>query len=240
MRYSANLNIIIKAIEKVASCILRDFVELENLQASTSSASKFSGACYNKVKKILIEDLTKMRPDYNIFFTDGEKIINKEDAEYRYVIHPIDGLANLTRANPNFTSAISLEHIDQSGNSQPISVAINKLVSGELYYCEKGFGAYLNNRRIRVSKRSTSDVFLIGGEDQSLLNKENLSEFGIKTFSYRSHGSRTLEIGYFSSAKLDGVVFKNWRSENLKPFLLLAKEAGAKILEKEKSIWLLN
>ena len=70
MRYSANLNIIIKAIEKAAGRMPRDFIELENLQSNPISATKFANACYNKVKQTLAEDLLRFRPEYNLIFSD--------------------------------------------------------------------------------------------------------------------------------------------------------------------------
>ncbi|MFM7557993.1 MAG: hypothetical protein ACKO46_05460, partial [Alphaproteobacteria bacterium] len=66
MRFSANLNIIIKAIEKASIHISRDFVELENLQSNPASCSKFAISSYNRVKQILIEDFAKFRHDFNI------------------------------------------------------------------------------------------------------------------------------------------------------------------------------
>ena len=65
---SANLNIIIKSLEKSTMHVARDFSELENLQSNPASAAKFADACARKIKKLLIDDLTKIRPQYNIFF----------------------------------------------------------------------------------------------------------------------------------------------------------------------------
>ncbi len=226
MRYSANLNVIIKAIEKATMRTPRDFIELENLQTNPASANKFSNACYNRIKEVLAEDLLKFRADYNLIFSDGQKLIQKKDAEYSYIILPIDGLNNLTRSNPDFTVALALEHLNSSGQKEVISVAINKVVGGELYYCEKGFGAYLNNRRLRVSRRSGNDV-VFSCEENSLTNKN---------FSNRSYGCKSLEIAYLAASRLDATIFKNENYEFLKPFLLLVKEAGGKIFESEKFI----
>jgi len=226
MRYSANLNVIIKAIEKATAHMSRDFIELENLQTNPASANKFANSCYNKVKQILADDLSKMRPDYNIIFADGQKIIRSKDAEYSFVIFPIDGMNNLTRSNPDFTVAVALEHLNQNGQTESISVAISKIVGGELYYCEKGFGSYANNRRLRVSKRLGSDL-IAASEEQSFLPE---------AASMRSYGCRTLEVAYVSSSRLEKAFFKNQNLELLKPFLLLVREAGGKISEEEKFI----
>lgn len=236
MRYSANLNIILKAIEKATARISRDFIELENLQTNPASAIKFANASYAKIKEILIEDLSKVRPEYNIIFADGQKIINKEAAEYNFIIYPIDGINNLVRAIPDFTIAIALEHVNKDGVSESISVAINKIIGNELYYCEKGFGAFLNNRKIKTSKRTVEETPLICLDDYSYFDQDLKKSLNLKSFSLRSYGCRTLEIAYLASAKFDLAFFKNWNYEYLKPFTLLVREANGKIFEKEKFI----
>jgi fructose-1,6-bisphosphatase/inositol monophosphatase family enzyme len=224
MRYSANLNVILKAIEKATVHMPRDFTELEHLQSNPATAEKFAAACYRKVKKVLIDDLSKIRPEYNLIFADGEKLIRSENAEYSYIIFPIDGFSNLMRSNPDFTVAVALEHKNKNGEKEGISVAISKIFGGELYYCEKGFGAYLNNRRIRVSKRTSGEILSVNELEKSS----------------RNYGSRTLALSYLASCRIEKAIFSKENHELLKPFLLLVKEAGGRIVEDEKSISALN
>lgn len=233
MRYSANLNIIIKAIEKSIIRTPRDFMELENLQTSPNSANKFTNSCYNQIKKVLVDDFASFRSDFNIILADGQKISTNQNAEYSYIVFPIDGMTNLTRSNPDFTIAVALVHKNQDGKEESISVAVKKLIGGELYYCEKGFGAYLNNRRIRVSKRNAnSEDLVIAASNPQLFAKT----FPNKKFSNRSYGCKTMEISYLASARLDAVLFKNQNLELIKPFFLLVKEAGGKIIEEKDHI----
>jgi myo-inositol-1(or 4)-monophosphatase len=232
MRYSANLNVIIKAIEKATAHMSRDFNELEHLQSNPASSSRFATSCYNRVRQILTDDLSKFRPDYNLIFSDGQNIIRSKDAEYSYVIFPIDGFENLTRSNPDFTVAVALEHRSENGEKESISVAISKIFGSETYYCEKGFGAYMNNRRIRVSKRAGSDVPVIASEDQNMLTEK----MGDKKFSMRTYGCRTLDVAYIAASRLEMALFKKKNYELLRPFLLLVREAGGKTSEEEKFI----
>ena len=138
------------------------------------------------------------------------------------------------RSLPDFTVAIALEHIDSNQVSQPIAVAINKIVGNELYYCEKGFGAYLNNRRIRVSKRTVNDSPLICLNDQAILTDEIKESLKLKNYSLRQYGCSTLEIAYTAAAKLDLAFFRQSDFQYFKPFTLLIKEAGGKVIENEK------
>jgi myo-inositol-1(or 4)-monophosphatase len=226
MRFSANLNIIIKAIEKASNHISRDFVELENLQSNPASASKFTSASYNRVKQILIEDFAKFRPEFNIVFSDGQKISNQENSEYSLIIHVVDGIENLLRASTDFTVSIALIYHNVNGQSEAISVAISKIIGGELYYSEKGFGAYLNNRRIRVSKRINKAEMLTVCDDLKLAETLKIMP--------RNLGCKTLEIANLSSAKIEQIIYKKTNFEFFQPFFLLLKEAGGKVVEDEE------
>ncbi len=232
MRFSANLNIIIKAIEKASNHISRDFVELENLQSNPASASKFTSASYNRVKQILIEDFAKFRPEFNIVFSDGQKISNQENSEYSLIIHVVDGIENLLRASTDFTVSIALIYHNVNGQSEAISVAISKIIGGELYYSEKGFGAYLNNRRIRVSKRINKAEMLTVCDDLKLAETLKIMP--------RNLGCKTLEIANLSSAKIEQIIYKKTNFEFFQPFFLLLKEAGGKVIEDEEKYILSN
>lgn len=258
MRYSANLNIIIKAIEKASNHISRDFVELENLQSNPASSAKFATSCYNRIKQILIEDFTKFRPEFNIVFSDGQKITNHENSEYYLMIHAIDGIENLLRASSDFSISIALIY-KKNGKEEPVCLAISKIIGGELFYCEKGFGAYLNNRRIRTSKRQKSPKgdYLIACEDYNYFNKLTLAnqskiaksnglinnEESNKTqesprLSLRHIGCKTLEIGYFACARIEQVI--HYKSSWYEPFLLIVKEAGGRVTEDDNSYIISN
>jgi len=227
---SSNINIMIKSIEKATAHMSRDFIELENLQSNPATAGKFAQACYQRVKQVLIEDLAKFRPDHNLYFSDGQKVIRKENAEYSFNIMAVDGFENMMRSSPDFTICMALEH-NSAGKKEVIAVVILKVVGGELYYCEKGFGAFLNNRRIRVSKRTVGD-FVIAAEDASLVEGKN--------FSLRNYGCSSLSVAYVASSRLEKAVFKNQNTEFLKPLMLLVREAGGKISENEKAIIVSN
>jgi myo-inositol-1(or 4)-monophosphatase len=232
MRFSANLNIIIKAIEKASNHISRDFVELENLQSNPTSAAKFTSASYNRVKQVLIEDFAKFRPEFNIVFSDGQKISNQEDSEYSLIIHVVDGIENLLRASTDFTVSIALIYRGSNGQSEAISVAISKIIGGELYYSEKGFGAYLNNRRIRVSKRINKAEMLTVCDDIKLAETLKIMP--------RNLGCKTLEIANLASAKIEQIIYKKNNFEFYQPFFLLLKEAGGKVVEEDDKFILSN
>lgn len=234
MRYSNNLNIILKSIDKVSNYILRDFNELENLQSNSITAKKFTNSCYDKVKKIISEDLKKFKPDYNIIFSDDDKITSDE-SQYYFTVFAIDGISNLVRANSDFVVGIALSFGENYENSESIAVAIKNIVKNETFYCEKGFGSFFNNKRIKISSRQKDDIILTN-------SLESLAQIVNKKYnvSLRNYGSKILEIAYISSNKLDCLSFSKEKIKKFNFFLLLAKEAGIKFVENNNQLIMIN
>ncbi len=239
MRYSNNLNIMLKACEKGANYMLRDFFELGSLQSNSKTAKKFTNSSFQRVKKIITEDLIKFKPNFNYYFSDGDKIINDKNSQYHFVIFPINGLDNLQRANSDFVIAIALNYGVNFEESNPVAVVINKIIPNEVFYCEKGFGAFLNNKRIKISSKQKEDSILINNfDDFKSLNLQSQS-----TISARTYGSEILELTYLACNRLDLVSLGNASDSKLiLPFALIAIEAGAKKIEnyKENKIILAN
>ena len=227
MRFSNNLGLIIKIIEKVSNIYARDFIELENLQSSPISAAKFANSSYLKAKKTLFDELSFARPDYNLRFSDGEKVSRENNQGYEFNIVTIDGLENLSRANPNFTIAIALKK-----DQEVICLAIKKIIGSEIYSCEKNIGAYLNNRRIRIAKKSKNLPVILAGDNQ----KKITDKFSADKTTYLSLGSKLLEIAYLASNKIDHIFYEN--GQEIADFLLLIKEAGGSSKIEKSSIFI--
>ena len=148
------------------------------------------------------------------------------------IIHVVDGIENLLRASTDFTVSIALIYRNSNGQSEAISVAISKIIGGELYYSEKGFGAYLNNRRIRVSKRINKAEILTVCDDIKLAQDLKIMP--------RNLGCKTLEIANLASAKIEQIIYKKTNFEYFQPFFLLLKEAGGKVVEEDDKFILSN
>ena len=145
---SANLNLMIKACEKASKILIRDFGEIEKLQVSKKGPSDFVTNSDLKTEKIIIEELSKGRPDYSIISEEnGAK--NNKDSKNTWIIDPIDGTINFLHGVPHFATSIALKH-----NNEIVSGLIFDPIKDEMFYAEKNNGAYLNNKRIRVSKKN--------------------------------------------------------------------------------------
>ena len=144
---SANLNLMIKACEKASKILIRDFGEIEKLQVSRKGPMDFVTNSDLKTEKIIIEELKKGRPDYSII-SEENGIKKNKDKKNTWIIDPIDGTVNFLHGVPHFSISIALKREDEI-----ISGLIFDPIKDEMFYAEKNNGAYLNNKRIRVSKK---------------------------------------------------------------------------------------
>ena len=145
---SANLNIMEKACKKASKLLIRDFGEVEKLQVSKKGPGDFVTNSDKRTEKIIINELSLARPDYS--FLAEESGSSGKSNEFRWIIDPIDGTTNFLHGIPYFAISIGLEK-----NKEIICGMIFNPITNEMFYAEKGKGAYLNNSRIRVSSRKT-------------------------------------------------------------------------------------
>ena len=209
---SPNLNIMIKACEKASKILIRDFGELENLQVSIKGPKDFVTSADRKVEKTIINELSKKK--YSIISEEiGTKI--KEDESNFWIIDPIDGTTNFLHGVPHFCISIALAH-----KNEIISGVICDPIKNEIYYAEKNSGAFLNNQRIRVSKKSNLDECLFGS---------NLNGVKKVDLNLRISGSAALDLAYVACGKLDGFYQKDLNIWDIAAGIIIVEEAGGKI-----------
>ncbi len=213
---SANLNLMIKACEKASKILIRDFGELEKLQVSKKGPSDFVTNSDLKTEKIIIEELLKARPDYSIISEETGIKVNK-DKKNTWIIDPIDGTVNFLHGIPHFSTSIALKN----GN-EIISGLIFDPIKNEMFYAEKNNGAYLNNKRIRVSKKINIEecLFATSGKNEIQID-----------FSYRKSGSAALDMAYVACGRYDGYFQKNLHLWDIAAGIIIVKEAGGIINE---------
>jgi myo-inositol-1(or 4)-monophosphatase len=145
---SALMTVMTGAAQKAARALKRDFGEVEQLQVSRKGPSDFVTAADLKAEKTLMQELNKARPKFG-FLVEESGEIKGEDPRHRWIIDPIDGTTNFLHGIPHFAMSIALEM-----DGEIIAGLIYNPVVEEMYIAEKGKGAFLNDRRIRVSARS--------------------------------------------------------------------------------------
>ncbi|MDA9731372.1 inositol monophosphatase [Candidatus Pelagibacter sp.] len=208
---SANLNLMIKACERASKILIRDFGEIEKLQVSKKGPLDFVTNSDIKTEKIIIEELNKGRPDYSII-SEENGIKKNKDNKNTWIIDPIDGTVNFLHGVPHFAISIALKQ-----ENEIISGLIFDPIKDEMFYAEKNNGAYLNNKRIRVSKKSNISecLFATGGSLEKKID-----------FSYRKSGSAALDMAYIASGRYDGYFQKNLQLWDVAAGLIILKEAG--------------
>tara|TARA_B100001248_G_scaffold158132_1_gene119166 strand:- start:932 stop:1672 length:741 start_codon:yes stop_codon:yes gene_type:complete len=208
---SANLNLMIKACEKASKILIRDFGEIEKLQVSKKGPSDFVTNSDLKTERIIIEELSKGRPDYSII-SEENGVTNNKDSKNTWIIDPIDGTINFLHGVPHFATSIALKH-----NNEIVSGLIFDPIKDEMFYAEKNNGAYLNNKRIRVSKKNNMK--------ECLFATSGVIEKKIE-FSFRKSGSAALDMAYIACGRFDGYFQKNLNLWDIAAGLILVEEAG--------------
>ena len=223
---SPHMNLIIKSCMKASRSLIRDFGELENLQVSAKSPGDFVSSADKRTEKIIISELQKAHPDYGII-TEESGVINESNIEKRWIIDPIDGTMNFLNGIPQFAISIGYEE-----NGEIKCGVIFNPVTNEMYYAEKGSGAFLNNSRIRVSKKKKlKDSLLVTGgpkqiskiKDKIFLEYVNISK---NVSNVRKYGSAALDMAFVASGKFDGYWQRELNYWDVAAGIIIIKEAG--------------
>ena len=213
---SANLNIMIKAAEKASKTLIRDFGEIEKLQVSIKGPTDFVSNADLKAEKIIIEELKNARPYYSIISEEEGSETNK-DKNNTWIIDPIDGTTNFLHGVPHFAISIAL----RTGN-EIVSGLIYDQIKDEMFYAEKENGSFVNNQRIRVSKKRelNSCLFATGGNFKNEID-----------LTLRRSGSAALDLAYVAAGRYDGYFQNDLNLWDIAAGIIILKEAGGIINE---------
>ena len=213
---SPNLNIMIKACEKASKAIIRDFGEVENLQVAKKGPRDFVTRTDKRVEEILIQELTKLKKNYS-FLTEESGKIENNDKNKIWIIDPIDGTTNFLHGIPHFAISIALKVDDELK-----SALIHDPIKNEVFFAEQNNGAYFNNHRMRVSKKSNLEDCLFSSDSKGL-------KFAYPELNMRNSGCAALDLAYVGSGRLDGYFHNNINIWDIAAGMLIVKEAGGMI-----------
>ena len=207
------INITSNACVFAGKKILRDFLEIENLQVTKKDISRFYNNAIVNVEKNIKESLLKARPDWPI---NPDKIENQADA---WVINPLSGKENFLHGIPHVAISVA-----SYNNGKLSSGCIYDPLRKELFFSELGKGAYLNERRIRVSGRSFLNKSLITFNSEEIFF-EKIQKLKLEGASIRISGCPLLDLAWVASGRIDGCVNTAHMYEDLSGIMLI-KEAG--------------
>ena len=225
------MNVMIAAARKTARALIRDFGEVENLQVSRKGPSDFVSSADLKAEKTLFEELSKARPGYG-FVMEERGAVEGTDKTNRWLIDPVDGTTNFLHGVPHWAISIALER-----EGVLIAGVIYNPVRDEMFWGEKGAGAYLNDKRLRVAARNDmrDALFATGtpflgkpGHEQSLKEIERVIA---KTAGIRRWGAAALDLAYVAAGRFDGYWERGLNVWDIAAGAVLVREAGGVVTE---------
>jgi myo-inositol-1(or 4)-monophosphatase len=228
---SPTITVMTKAVIKASKGLLRDFFELEHLQVSIKSNKSFVTSADMKANNILKEELLKAKPTYSLVSEESAEIVG-EDPTHKWIIDPLDGTVNYMHGFPHWAISVALEK-----NQEIVAAVTYDPVRNEIFWTEKGCGAYVNDRKIRVSgKKSVNDLLISVGSVE--INNSKIVPQIITNFSSRKTGSSTLDMAYIASGRSDVLFyFQNPLNKwDVAAGMLLVKEAGGVLATSDGTI----
>ena len=230
---SPNLNVMISAVQKAGRGLMRDFGEIERLQISQKGAADFVSSADMNSERALRTFLREARPRYG-FLQEESGAVQGADTSHRFIIDPLDGTTNFLHGIGHFAISVALQE-----DNAIIAGVIYNPVTSELYYAEKGNGAWASvfghTFRLRVSDRSSLNKAVLAtgiphlGHSNPVSFARQLAPVMEKTAGVRRMGAASLDMAYVAAGKFEGF----WE-EDLKPWdvaagILLVKEAGGHV-----------
>ena len=231
---SALITVMERAVEKAAKGLKRDFGEVEHLQISRKGPADFVSTADLKAQEILRAELSRARPDFGLIMEEGD--FKQTDKPFRWIVDPLDGTTNFLHGVPHWAISVAAAQGDQI-----IAGMVYNPISDEMFWAEKGMGAYSNHQRLRVSARNDLSDCLIAtgipfkGHDIPDFMPQ-LSRLAPQVAGTRRFGAAALDMAYVAAGKFDGYWETGVNSWDIAAGLLLVTEAGGKVTSLKKDV----
>ena len=218
------LNIAVKAARRAGSIINRAAQDIERLTITKKGPADFVTEVDRQVEQTIIDILHEAYPDHAFLGEEGGAV---GESEFQWIIDPIDGTTNFLHGFPMYCTSIALAH-----KGIVTQAVIYDPVRNDLFTATRGSGAFLNDRRMRVSQETRLDDALIGSgfPYSSMEHQERylrmLAEVMRKTAGIRRPGSAALDLAYVAAGRYDGFWELGLKPWDMAAGTLLIQEAG--------------
>ena len=221
------INVAVKAARAAGAIINRAALDVESVRVSQKQANDFVTEVDQAAEAIIIETLLTAYPGHGIWAEESGKEHGAQDSEYVWIIDPLDGTTNFIHGLPTYCVSIALAvkgKIEQAVVYDP--------TRNDLFTATKGRGAYMNNRRIRVAKRTELKTCLISTgfpyrQDDDLNTYLRLmGEMIQRTAGLRRPGAAALDLAYVAAGYTDGFFELGLQPWDVAAGSLLITEAG--------------
>jgi len=225
-RRSALLNVMTAAAQKAGRSLVRDFGEIEQLQVSRKGPGDFVSVADTRAERTLKAELLKARPDFALLMEESG-LTPGRDPHHRWIVDPLDGTLNFLHGIPQFAVSIALQY-----RGEMLAGVVFNPATDEMFSAERGNGAYLNDRRLRVSARDSLADAVIGtgiphrGKDGHPGYLARLGATMAQTSGVRRMGAAALDLAYVAAGRFDGFWETGLQPWDIAAGLLLVREAG--------------
>lgn len=226
MARSAIMNVMVQAAMKAGRSLARDFGEVQNLQVSLKGPADYVSQADKRAESIIQNELQRARPDYSFLMEEAGEISGNDD-QHRFIIDPLDGTTNFLHGIPLFAVSIGLER-----QGQMVAAVIYNPAVDELFTAERGGGAFLNDRRLRIAGRRKLADSVIGtgiphlGRGQHGHYLVELRNVMAEVAGIRRMGAAALDLAYVAAGRLDGFWEDNLQPWDMAAGILMIREAG--------------
>ncbi len=224
------INIALRAARKAGDLIARASERLDIIHIEEKNVNDFVTDIDKAAEKEIIYQLQKAFPEHNILGEEsGETTGKNNQSDYQWIIDPLDGTTNFIRGIPHYCVSIGCKYQGKLEHAIVLDP-----IRQEEFTASRGRGAFLNGRRIRVSKALSLDGALLGtglpfrAEQQEAVKEymEILQELSMKTAGIRRAGAAALDLAYVAAGRFDGFWEYGLKEWDIAAGALLIQEAG--------------
>ena len=229
--HSGLITVMQRAARKAAPRLRRDFGEVEQLQVSKKGPADFVSMADKRSEQTIVEELRNARPDWGLLLEEGGEVPG-DPAKPRWIVDPLDGTTNFLHGIPHFSISIAVEEKKPDGSAEISHGLVYQPVTDESFWAEKGRGAWLHDRRLRVSARRMLDEAVIGTGIPHFGrgNVANWSRiFGAvapEVAGVRRFGSAALDLAWVAAGRMDGFWEDDIDLWDSAAGVILVREAG--------------
>jgi myo-inositol-1(or 4)-monophosphatase len=220
-----------RAAHKAAPRLRRDFGEVEQLQVSRKGPADFVSMADKRAEQTIVDELRNARPDWGMLLEEGGEV-EGNPSKPRWIVDPLDGTTNFLHGIPHFSISIAVEEKKPSGQAEITHALVYQPLTDEGFWAEKGRGAWLQDRRLRVSSRRELADCVVGTgiphcgrgvpEDWSKI----YGAIAPHVAGVRRFGSAALDFAWVAAGRMDGFWENDLDRWDSAAGILLVREAG--------------
>jgi len=235
-RLSPALNVVVAAVQKAGRRLLRDFGEVEQLQVQSKAPGDFVSQADLRAEDTLRTELGRARPAFG-FLMEESGVSGREDWEYRWVVDPLDGTTNFLHGIPHWAISVGVEKRLDAERTELVAGVVYNPAADELFWAEKGNGAFLNDRRLRVAgRRDLQQALFATGIPFGLTPRKaefsaTITRLMPQVAGIRRFGAAALDLAWVAAGRYDGYWELNLKPWDIAAGIVLVREAGGYVTD---------